>query len=401
MAWERTIINDGASTQDTVDLIIETINSYHDQPEIDQLINSLDQSTLNGFLYSLFRYMDTIIYEMDPEGIERVTTPRRLVLDGKGDCKKMSVFIASVLKRCNIPVLLKVVSYNGTEWAHIYPVVPLNNGEYITMDPVNNRQYNKEVNHEVWQLFNLDKDQNMQLQQLGRKNYGRNSIVTSAFDLEGELAGVSGLAGWEWVGKAAKGAWKGIKWIWGAFGKDTAEKAAENFIGRKLDQQEQYAMALAQSYGWGPVTVRWFQPKGEDLNVKIEGIPPIQEGSMIFLNNSGPYTGGHFVKQVWQNPADPGSLNVILPATFQFTGGTFISPSGVPTNWGSEWGAVMDDDAPEEPTQEIKDQVAVIDQTVQVSPGGGGQKPPSGDDKKGGWILPVLAVVAALSLFKK
>jgi len=171
MAWQVKI-SDSATVKDTIKLIIETINGYYDSPSVLRVGRPIADSTNSKrtFIKGVFDYIcKNIIYERDSPGHETVTTPGRLLKDGRGDCKKFSVFIGCLFKKAGIPFLLKVVSYDGNTWSHIYVVVPLSRNQYITVDPVNYCQFNQEVQHKRARLYNL-KGKEMELSLLGHPN---------------------------------------------------------------------------------------------------------------------------------------------------------------------------------------------------------------------------------------
>lgn len=174
MAWEK-IVKQNADVNDTIELIVDTINKYSQSEYVKQITATLSKQSkgsLNVFLRSLFNYVCTQVkYQLDPINQERVTTPERLVRDGKGDCKKMSVYIASVLKCAGIEPLLKVISYDGTNYEHIYVIVQHTDGHISILDPVNNCKYNEEIPHVKSRVINLKNQDMPQLSLLGKPPY--------------------------------------------------------------------------------------------------------------------------------------------------------------------------------------------------------------------------------------
>ncbi len=170
MKWSL-LVNDNATVQDTVNLIRDTINAYSESPFVVNLTAKLQSKykTVDEFTRALFIYADkSVKYQRDQPGHERVTTPKRLIQDGVGDCKKFTVLIGAVLKKAGFNPLLKVVSYDGESYAHIYIILPIGNGKkYITLDPVNKHLYNKEVDYIKATVHNLQGN-DMKLSLLGR-----------------------------------------------------------------------------------------------------------------------------------------------------------------------------------------------------------------------------------------
>lgn len=170
MSWQVKI-SENATVQDTVNLIRQTVNKYADSQVVKNLVKKLqaESTTKENFLENLFSFAcKHVSYLRDENGHEKVYTPERLLREGRGDCKKFSTLIGATLKRAGFNPVLKIVSYDGKTWAHIYIIVPLGDGRaYITLDPVNKCMYNKEVNHRKAWLHSL-KGENMELSLLGR-----------------------------------------------------------------------------------------------------------------------------------------------------------------------------------------------------------------------------------------
>ena len=121
----QTVSND-ASGDETVKLIIKTINTYSQSPFVKktaEIIKSKSPDKLT-FLKNLFGVAcKNVKYLADEPGHEVVYTPLLLMRMGKGDCKKFTVFIASVLKAAGYSGIPKVVKYDPyKDWEHIYVI---------------------------------------------------------------------------------------------------------------------------------------------------------------------------------------------------------------------------------------------------------------------------------------
>lgn len=203
MPWEVSVKKD-ATTEDTIALIINTVNGYYNSDCVRNLALQLNP-TGDKYLYfkRLFHWVDTHIeYENDKEvneqgdNYEDVYTPERTIREGKGDCKKMATLIAAVLKQVGIEPYLKHVEYYDKPYTHIYVIVPhpdLKN--YVIIDPVNDHQFDKEVSHDKAQVFNL-KGEEMELRQMGRtprrSNWSLSGIGYSAATLDLDLSSTAG-----------------------------------------------------------------------------------------------------------------------------------------------------------------------------------------------------------------
>ena len=77
-----------------------------------------------------------IKYQKDEDGKEQVRSPARAWSDRqKGvDCDCYTVFISSILSNLKIKHVLRITKYGEDHFQHIYPIVPIGNGKYITID---------------------------------------------------------------------------------------------------------------------------------------------------------------------------------------------------------------------------------------------------------------------------
>lgn len=158
LSFNQTIGND-LNSEDTIKLIIKTINQQANSPTVKSWIKILQQGnpTKLEFLKRVFGVAcKNVEYVRDPNGHEIIFTPVLLMKVGRGDCKKFTVFIGSILKAANIDFAVKVVSYDGSNWAHVYIIVPIGGDRYITLDPVNHCRYDNEVAHAKARLNYLD-----------------------------------------------------------------------------------------------------------------------------------------------------------------------------------------------------------------------------------------------------
>lgn len=157
--FARTISAD-ASGDDTVKLIVDTINTYANTPFVQDVAKKIKAKspTKADFLKNLFAVADiNVKYLMDQPGHEVIYTPLLLIKMGKGDCKKFTVFIGSVLKAAGYDGVPKVVKYDlAKDWEHIYIISRNGDGTYTTLDPVNHHQFNKEVKYVQARLNYLD-----------------------------------------------------------------------------------------------------------------------------------------------------------------------------------------------------------------------------------------------------
>lgn len=188
----RIDVTDNASTGDTVNAIIDVINQQCKNGFIPEFSRALKAGTSNEYEYikKLFDLICKYVeYERDPIGWERIYTPEKLFREAKGDCKKMTTAIAATLKAGGIEPLLKVISYDGNNWAHIYAIAKVNNKFYI-LDPVNFKKFNAEIPHKkavVYNLNNTFKLMPTKLSILGRRNDMLNSFKDGLTELNSDF----------------------------------------------------------------------------------------------------------------------------------------------------------------------------------------------------------------------
>lgn len=155
-------ISPDANGDETVKLIVKTINTYSQSPFVKKTVEILKAKSPDRitFLKNLFGVAcKNVEYLMDEPGHEVVYTPQLLMKMGKGDCKKFTTFIGAVLKAAGFDGVPKVVDYRpGKDWEHIYIISrdPDHPKGYYTLDPVNHCKWDSEVKYRRARLNFLD-----------------------------------------------------------------------------------------------------------------------------------------------------------------------------------------------------------------------------------------------------
>ncbi len=141
-----TRVKRGAVLEDTINFIPVAVQRtrWQTQDYVDQELRGLSVhdacEKLWNFLYN------HIQYKKDKEGREQIRSPGRSWHDRFGgiDCDCYTTFISTVLTNLNIPHTLRIAKYDPLgRFQHIYPIVPLSDGSYLTVDCVLN-EFNKE-----------------------------------------------------------------------------------------------------------------------------------------------------------------------------------------------------------------------------------------------------------------
>lgn len=148
-------------------VVLETL---HDTNRIAKLLkgDTLDETSKNiwDFVYN------HIQYAKDKDGVEQIRRPARTWADRvRGvDCDCYTVFISSILANLDIPHIYRIAKYkNRNYFQHIYPIVPTDNGNYITIDCVVNK-YNYE------EPYTEKKDKPMKLHYLNGIDTEQNNL---------------------------------------------------------------------------------------------------------------------------------------------------------------------------------------------------------------------------------
>lgn len=121
--------------KDIVDAWQQVYEQYKDQTE-SILDAELYNLSVDDQCRAIFSYLaKNVKYELDPYGVQYIKTPARLLRDGKGDCKSLTMFIASCLHNLGIPHIVRFVNFDGGyQYSHVYPVAINESGEEIILD---------------------------------------------------------------------------------------------------------------------------------------------------------------------------------------------------------------------------------------------------------------------------
>jgi hypothetical protein len=172
-----------ADVNDTLQFIPKVVQStlHHTK----QLAQQLQGRTLDETCRNIWEFVyQHIAYKKDDEGKEQIRSPARAWQDRQSgvDCDCYTTFISSILTNLKIPHTYRITKYWKPHFQHIYPIVPTNNGNYITIDCVVEK-YNYE------EPFSEKKDTKMDLQYLngldGEEVYSEEAMTIDAQDLLG------------------------------------------------------------------------------------------------------------------------------------------------------------------------------------------------------------------------
>jgi hypothetical protein len=171
----------GATVADTIKFIPTVVRDtlFHTEKIAKVLKGDNIRETCSNIWHFVYNH---IAYKKDEDGKEQVRSPARAWHDRGNiqgvDCDCYTVFISSILSNLNIRHKLRITKYKEDRFQHIYPIVPLSDGSYITIDCVV-RDFDYE------EPFSEKKDTNMDLEYLNGVNDTGNYKNTDALDLVG------------------------------------------------------------------------------------------------------------------------------------------------------------------------------------------------------------------------
>lgn len=130
-------VKKGATVSDTVKFIPKVVRET--LPQTKKIAKELQEATKSETCKNIWHFVyNHINYQKDDEGAEQIRSPARTWNDRhRGvDCDCYTVFISSILSNLKIPHKLRIAKYKKDHFQHIYPVVPMACGRYITIDCV-------------------------------------------------------------------------------------------------------------------------------------------------------------------------------------------------------------------------------------------------------------------------
>lgn len=131
------IKKESASVDDTLKFIPIVVNETLDQTKA--ISQQLKGDTLYQTCKNIWQFVyEHIAYQKDENGKEQIRSPARTWYDRlKGvDCDCYTTFISSILSNLGIEHVLRITKYKKNYFQHIYPIVPTEDGKYITIDCV-------------------------------------------------------------------------------------------------------------------------------------------------------------------------------------------------------------------------------------------------------------------------
>lgn len=121
---------------DVVENVVACYERWKEQPR--DLVYNLRNIPAEEACEAIFTYiLDNVRYKADPDGVQYIKSPARLLKDKVGDCKSYSIFIASCLHCLDIPCKFRFVNFdNGNQYTHVYVIAKDETNKTIIIDPV-------------------------------------------------------------------------------------------------------------------------------------------------------------------------------------------------------------------------------------------------------------------------
>lgn len=138
-AWSEVLVRRNGNVGDTVSEMKKVIKQNAWQTEkLAPILKGKDvYDTCRNIWNFLFLH---IKYKEDEEGKEQLRTPALswAVRQSRGiDCDDFTLFAGCLLYNLQIPMYIRIARYKGKNYfQHVYPVIPLTDKQYITLDAV-------------------------------------------------------------------------------------------------------------------------------------------------------------------------------------------------------------------------------------------------------------------------
>lgn len=121
--------------RDVLESIETCYNRWKDQPR--DICRGILNKSIDEKCEAIFGALASrTTYKLDPDGIQQIKSPARLLKDGKGDCKSLAMFINCCLHSAGVPRhCFRFVNFDGgDQYSHVYAVAWDEQGREIVMD---------------------------------------------------------------------------------------------------------------------------------------------------------------------------------------------------------------------------------------------------------------------------
>ena len=121
---------------DVQNYVKQCYEKWRDQPML--MVEELKGLTIIEQCQQIFWHViENVNYVVDQPGSQYIKSPARLIADKSGDCKSMTIFIASCLHCLGIKHAIRFVNFDGgSQYTHVYPIAFDENQTPIILDCV-------------------------------------------------------------------------------------------------------------------------------------------------------------------------------------------------------------------------------------------------------------------------
>lgn len=152
------LVKKKSTALDAVRLIQLTVKNRLEVSSIERILKQFPFQPNLKWFEKVFWHIDSITeYKLDKAGREQIKTPDKLFYDGVGDCDDYSTVWLAIAELAGFKAIPKIVDYEKDGyWDHIYVIVPLKSGGYITLDNVVGKfrkKFNVEVDRKDEKIF--------------------------------------------------------------------------------------------------------------------------------------------------------------------------------------------------------------------------------------------------------
>ena len=129
----NTLLKDGLN-DDVIKCELKCYSEWKNQPA--KLVDNLKGIPVDAACEAIFDYLTSrVVYRLDPVGRQYIKSPARLLKDGCGDCKSLTMFFVCCLHCLGIPHIIRFVNFDGgSQYTHVYAVAIDERGEEIILD---------------------------------------------------------------------------------------------------------------------------------------------------------------------------------------------------------------------------------------------------------------------------
>ncbi len=119
---------------DVIKAIQYCYEMYKNQPQ--DHVKELQGLCVDDQCRAIFSYLaEHVRYKLDKDGEQYIKSPARLLADGMGDCKSLTMYVSCCLHCLGVSHIIRFVNYDaGKQYTHVYPVAIDEEGNEIILD---------------------------------------------------------------------------------------------------------------------------------------------------------------------------------------------------------------------------------------------------------------------------